>query len=113
MGGADLPDAEIAENVDGVVGVKEGALTGNVRNVLNARRAKNSGCGVAKELIKCGQFLFLEIGYKHNRTRGDEEEEAVPIPSGGEDGVLEEAIEAPNGDNGDIIARGIHRLCYA
>ena len=72
MGGANLADAEIAENVDRVVGVEEGAGKRHVCDVLDAWRAEKSGGGVVKEIVEGGHLLLLEIGHKHDGTRSDE-----------------------------------------
>lgn len=72
VGGANLADAEIAENVDRVVGVEEGAGKRHICNVLDAWRAEKSGGGVVKEIVECGHLLLLEIGHKHDGTRSDE-----------------------------------------
>lgn len=108
--GAAMANAEVAEDVDGVVGVEEGSGGGEVHEEGDARLAEGCVVGRAEGALEGWFFLFLHVQNEEDGAAGERDGRGGPGPARGDDREEDQAVHGSGSDQRDVDARAVHGI---
>lgn len=108
--GAAVANAEVAKDVDGVVGVEEGGGGGEVHEEGDARLAEGCVGGRAEGVLEGRFFFFLHVQHEEDGAAGERGTRDRPGPARGDDWEEDQAVHGSGSDQRDVDARVVHGI---